>query len=311
MKRWRKEHIVEYGLVVIGIGILILIITSLTGPAVGNIFSNIYSNIQTSPGVNPPAVSQPASNAPAAVKAAINAPYRVGNMIIKNGEMNLLVADTNRAVEQITGVAIDLGGYLISSRVWQADGFKSAQVTMAIPSEQFENAQKRIRGLALQVLNDTASGQDASEEYVDLQSRANNLEATTTRLHEFLKQARDAEQALAVNNRLTDVEAELEQVKGRMQYLRERAAYSTLAINVEPQRPTPTPVPTATPMPTATPVVWQPDKTVEAASDRLSSILRGLGDLIIWLGITIMPFAVPVALVSAGAWHWRRKQKKT
>jgi Flp pilus assembly pilin Flp len=305
MKHWRKKYIVEYGLIIIGIAIVIVIITSLTGPAVGNIFSNIYANVQTSPIANLPTGPQAAANAPVQVKAALSAPYRVGNMIIKNGEMNLLVADADRAVEQITGVAVDLGGYLISSRMWQADGFKSAQMTMAVPSEQFENAQRRIRSLALQVLNDTASGQDASEEYVDLQARANNLEATAARLREFLKAAKDAEQALAVNNRLTEVEAELEQIKGRMQYLRERTAYSTLTVNVEVQRPTPTPVPTATP------VSWQPEKTVEAASNRLSSILRGLGDLIIWLGITIVPFAVPVALVSAGAWHWKRKQKKS
>lgn len=305
MRRWRKGHLIEYGLVIIGIGIVMLVITSLTGPAVGNIFSNIYANAPTSHDANPPTGPQPASNASPEVKVAIRAPYRVGNMIIKNGEMNLLVADTDRAVEYITGVAVDLGGYLISSRMWQADGFKSAQVTMAIPSEQFENARQRIRGLALQVLNDTASGQDASEEYVDLQSRVNNLEATAARLHEFLKEAKDAEQALAVNNHLTDVEAELEQVKGRMQYLRERAAYSTLTVNVELQRPTPTPAPTATP------IVWQPEKTVAAASDRLSSMLRGLGDVLIWLGITIAPFAIPAALISVGAWHWKRKQRRS
>ncbi len=61
-------------------------------------------------------------------------------------------------------------------------GPKHAQVTMGIPSEQFEAAQQRMRALAVQVLVDTASGQDVSEGYVDLQSRANNLEATAMRI---------------------------------------------------------------------------------------------------------------------------------
>ena len=84
-----------------------------------------------------------------------------------------------------------------------------------------------------------------------------------------------------------------------MQYLLERAAYSTLTVNVEVQQPT------------ATPVMWQPEKTVEAASDRLSGMLHGLGDLAIWLSITVVPFAIPAALISVGAWHWKRKQKKS
>ncbi len=301
-----KRSFGEYVAIFIVIGIIVLIISALLGPAVGNVFSNIYANVLSPDNARSASNTQPtsSSNTTTGAKAAVNAPYRVGNMIIKNGEMTLLVANTDRAVDQVTTAALDLGGYLISNRVWQDKGLEYAQVTMGIPSEQFEAAQRRMRALAVQVLVDTATGQDVSEEYVDLQSRANNLEATATRIRDFLKDAKDAEQALAVNNRLTEVEAELEQVKGRMQYLRDRVAYSTLTVNLEPQRPTPTPEPTPTP------IVWHPDKTVEAAGNTLGSMLRALGDLAIWLGITVAPFVVPVALISTGVWQWKRKQKK-
>src|SRR3990172_9309402 len=127
---------------------------------------------------------------------------------------------------------------------------------MGVPVDQFETVQRQLRAIAATVLSDTASGQDVSEEYVDLQSRLTNLEATAAHIREFLAQAQNVEEALQVNARLTEVENEIEQIKGRMNYLKDRAAFSTIVVNLEPRRPTPTPTPTPTPL------AWAPGRTV-------------------------------------------------
>ncbi len=228
-------------------------------------------------------------------------PYRANRLIIKNGEMNLLVADTNRAIDQVTDIAVNSGGYIVSSRTWEQDGFKFATLAMGVPVDQFEAVQRQLRALAANVLSDTASGQDVSEEFVDLQSRLTNLEATAARIREFLDQAKDVEEALQVNARLTEVENEIEQIKGRMNFLQDRAAFSTILVNLEPQRPTPTPTPTPTP------VAWMPEKTFSAATGTLSDILRTIGDLIIWSGVVVAPFAVPVVIVGV---IWSRGRRK-
>jgi hypothetical protein len=225
-------------------------------------------------------------------------------LIIKNGEMTLQVADTDRAIEHVTGIALDSGGYVISSRTWQQDNLTYAAVTIGVPSDQFESVQRQLRAIALQVLNDTASGQDVSDEYVDLQSRVTNLEATAARIREFLSQAKDAEQAILVNTKLTEVENELEQIKGRMAYLKDRSAFSTMALNLEPQHPTPAPPPTATA------IAWTPDKTFGAAAGALGGVLRGLGDLTIWLGAFVAPLTIPVVIVVAIGMRVRRKTAK-
>jgi hypothetical protein len=220
-------------------------------------------------------------------------PYRANRLIIKNGEMNLMVADTDRAIDQVTDVAVNSGGYIVSSRTWFDGELKFATLTMGVPVDQFEAAQRQLRAIAVSVLSDTASGQDVSDEYVDLQSRLTNLEATAARIRQFLDEARNVEEALQVNARLTEVENEIEQIKGRMNYLKDRSAFSTIVVNLEPQRPTPTPTPTPTP------VGWMPEETFEAASGALGRILRSLGDLAIWFGVVVAPFAVPVVIVGA------------
>lgn len=316
-KRFKQDY-AAYLLIVVGIALVLVVIMALLGPATGNVFSNIYSNAPAnyrpadtyaaqSPVVAPPPIE---AATPAGLVSISNAaaPYRSQRLIIKNGEMNLIVADTDRVVDQITDVAVEAGGYIIGSRTWLEADLKFAAIQLGVPVDQFEVVQRRVRGLAMRVINDTASGQDVSDEYVDLQSRVTNLEATAARIREFLQQATDAEQALAVNGKLTEVEAELEQVKGRMAYLKDRAAYSTLMVTLEPQAPTPTPTPLPSPTPTATPDVWQPDRTLAAAGTRLDKMARGLGDLAIWFGVTILPFATPVLIVGGLGWRSRRKQ---
>ena len=99
-------------------------------------------------------------------------------MIIKNAEMELLVADTDVALDSITVIAADYGGYIISSHTWFEDEFKYATIRMGVPVLEFENILRRLRGLALQVTSEIASGEDVTDQYVDLQSRLINLQAT-------------------------------------------------------------------------------------------------------------------------------------
>ncbi len=237
-------------------------------------------------------------------------PSQQTRMIIKNGEMQLLVEDTDHAIEKVTDAAVNSGGYIVSSRTDLTNGFKSARITMGVPVEQFEVVQRQLRSLASAVLSDVASGQDVSDEYVDLQSQLNNQQATSARIREFLKDAKTVEEALKVNDQLSQVESEIEKIKGRLQFLKDRAAFSTIIVDLVPVRPTPTPTPTATPTATPTPTFWQPDKTAERASNTLSGLLRFAGDAIIWIVIVLGPCLIPIALIIALIVYLRRRARK-
>ncbi len=223
---------------------------------------------------------------------------RSNRMIVKDAQVKLLVADTDVAMDRITQIAGDTGGYIISSRVWYQpwldENYKYASITLGVPVDQFENAIRRLRAMSIRVLDETAAGQDVTDEYVDLQSRLRNLEATRDRIREFLDQAKSVEEALQVNAQLAAVEAEIEQVQGRMNYLFDRAAYSTLTIQVEPELP-PMPVP---PTPTPTPETpWDPGAIARDASETSIAIFQGLTGMVIWFGIVLFPFIAPVILI--------------
>ncbi len=229
-------------------------------------------------------------------------PYRADRMIIKNAELSLRVAETDPAIDQVTQIAIDAFGYILTARTWYENDYKYATVTMGVPVDEFENAVRRLRALALKVLDEHASGSDVTDQYVDLESQLRNLEATEARIRTFLEKAQTVEEALLVNQRLSDITAQIEHIKGQMNYLKDRAAYSTITVHLSPEVPTPTPsptptvTPTSTPTPTPTPVAWRPHRTFERSTTVLGTIARTLGDALIWVVVVVGPFALALAL---------------
>jgi hypothetical protein len=231
---------------------------------------------------------------------------RSNRMIIKNADVRLMVKDTDIAIDRATQVIADAGGYIVSSRVWYQDYYgnslKYATVTIGIPVGEFERALVKLRDLAVRVVDEVASGDDVTEQYVDLQSQLTNLEATRARIQDFLKDAKTIDEALRINQELANIEAQIEQIKGRMNYLNDRSAYSTITINFEPEFPVLTPTPTPTAYPTATPIPWNPGETFGEAKSTVTVLYQGIANFLIWVAVVIIPIALPLVLILWAIW---------
>ena len=223
----------------------------------------------------------------------------IDRKIVKNAEVSVLVEDSDIAVDRLTQVVSDVGGYIVSSRVWyqphvDGENYKYATVSLGIPVDQFEVTMRRVRGLGLRVLNENASGEDVTDQFVDLQSRLTNLEATQARIQSFLDDAKSVEEALRINQELAQIEAQIEEVKGRMNYLSDRSAFSTITVTISPELPeivTPSPTPTPTPKP------WTPADTFDDATGTLIKSYQGIMEFAIWLFVVVLPILAPPALV--------------
>jgi hypothetical protein len=238
------------------------------------------------------------------------------HMIVKNGNVKLLVKDTDRSLDGVTQIVSDVKGYIVSSRVWYQDyygtNYKYATLTMGVPVDQFENALLRLRGLSIRVLDENATGEDVTDQFVDLQSQLTNLEATRDRIKGFLDQAKTVDEALRINQQLSEVEAQIEQIKGKMNYLSNRSAFSTITIDLEPQLPdivmTPTPTPTPTPIPQLGP--WDPGTTTQNATNVLVASYRAIIDFLLWIFIVLVPIlAPPILFIWLILWIIRKKNK--
>jgi hypothetical protein len=222
-------------------------------------------------------------------------------MIIWNANISLTVDDTQTKIEAVQAIAQDMGGYTVSSEAWQSDEQLYAQLTIRVPAERFEEAMNQLRDLAIQVNRESATSEDVTDQYVDLESRLRHLEAKEAQLLKFLDSAEDTESVLAVYEQLSMTQAEIEQVKGRMKYLRTLAALATISVELYPEDMEP-------------PVVedgWTPGRTLRNAARALVNTVEVLADLAIWAIIYLLPIllflAIPVALV---IWFVRRRKEK-
>jgi hypothetical protein len=226
-----------------------------------------------------------------------SASAEAGRMIIKNADLRLQVEDTDVAIDRTTQMVGDLGGYIVSSRTWVQSYYeynlKYATITIGLPVAQFERGLSRLRGLAIQVLDESASGEDVTDQYVDLQSQLTNLEATRERIKTFLDQAQTVDEALRINQQLSDIERQIEQLKGQINYLQDRSAYSTITVNLEPKLPELI----STPTPTPTPNPWKPGETFTEAKDTLTHAYQGIVNFLIWFFVVIVPIALPFVLI--------------
>ncbi|MDQ3005725.1 MAG: DUF4349 domain-containing protein [Chloroflexota bacterium] len=232
--------------------------------------------------------------------------------IIKNADVRLLVKDTEVAVNRSTQIISDLGGYLVSSRIWYQDYYGNnlmyATLTLGIPVDEFERALTRMRELSIRVLDETAAGEDVTEQYVDLQSQLVNLEATRARIQEFLTDAKTVDEALRINQELANIEAQIEQIKGQMNYISDRSAFSTITVNFEPEFPILTPTPTATAYPTATPIPWKPGDTFNDAKGTVTVAYQGIANFLIWFVVVILPIVLPPALILWALWKFMNRK---
>jgi hypothetical protein len=231
---------------------------------------------------------------------------RSNRMIVKNADVRLTVKDTDVAIDRTTQVIGDAGGYIVSSRVWYQDYYgnnlKYATVTLGVPVQEFEKVLSKLRGLAIKVVDETAAGDDVTDQYVDLQSQLTNLEATRARIQEFLKDAKTVDEALRINQELSNIEGQIEQIKGQMNYLNDRSAFSTITVNLEPEFPILTPTPTVTPRSTATPIPWNPGETFGEAKNTIVVVYQGIGNFLIWLAVVILPILLPPAIIIWAVW---------
>ena len=235
----------------------------------------------------------------------------VQRMVIKDAEMELLVDNTDAAMAQVTQMANDYGGYIISAQTWFTGEHKFATVRLGVPSGNFETVLNNLRNLGIKVVKETVSGQDVTAEYVDLETRLTNLEATAERVRGFLDEADTVEEALKVNQQLSQLEGEIEQVKGQMRFYEGRSAFSTITVSLTPQFPTPTPTLTPTPTPTPTPEPgWNPGATLEKSAGVLETLAKFTVDVLIWLVVIAGPFAIVALIIFlVGRSIWRRTKR--
>jgi PKD repeat protein len=154
-------------------------------------------------------------------------------MIVRTGHMELVVADVASAIEQIAGLAASYEGYVVSSNSWRDGDRLAGTIAIRVPAEYYDDAIRALRQMAVEVNLESTSSTDVTEEYVDLSAKLHNLEASEEQLLKLMEKAGKVSEILEVQRELSRTRGEIEQTKGRMQYLEQTSATSLIDVRLE------------------------------------------------------------------------------
>ena len=236
--------------------------------------------------------SVPAVTDAGAKGAAPGAPAAPDRIVVKTATLSMVVNDPSDAAQRITTLATGMGGFVVSSNTSEAsvdasgNKIMQASLTVRVPSAQLDTALTQIRAMAVEVKNVSVTGQDVTSQYTDLQSQLRNAEDAETQLQHIMDAATKTEDVMAVFNQLTQVQQQVEQLKGQIQYYDESASMSAITMDL---------IPNALNQPIEV-GGWQPQGVAKDALEALVHAFQGLATGGIWVGLYLLPLALVIGL---------------
>lgn len=220
----------------------------------------------------------------------------VERVVLKTAEISIAVTKPSDTMKVISDLANKLGGFVVSSYTWKDVNYSSgrsydkATITIRVPAEKLDSTLAEIRSMSATgkdgVISESQSGQDVTSDYVDSESRLRNLRAAETQLMKLMENTDNLEHTLEVFRELTSIREQIEVLEGHLNYLKESAALSSVAVTLVAEA-------------SMQPIDiggWKPQGVVRESLERLVRSFQSLVDFLIRFGITCLPFLIPLGV---------------
>ena len=215
-----------------------------------------------------------------------------------SADVELRARDPWAVAEGARRIPAELGGDVLS--VVQSGGtdMRSARLVMRVPAPKFDEAIERLKKLDAEIMASTIDTKDVTEQFVDLRARLASKQREEEQYRTLLSQARSVEDTLRVTQALARTRTEVEQLQGQLNALTGRVDYSRITVRI-------TNVADIT-----TASAWQPARTAAEALVALVSLLKLLGDIVIWAVLVgWLPALLAWLFVQVRRWYLHRFPK--
>lgn len=223
--------------------------------------ANVPTPAPPPPAPTPPNTNPPNTNPPN-TKAKNAGPSTRAPVIIFQGDVKMLAEEEAipKTIDRIVDLAEQAGGHIAAR--------KDTSVQVKVPSAKFRETLSKIDELG-GVTSRSVGADDVSEEFHDLEVRLTNLRATRARLQDFMTKATNVNEMLVVERELERIAQEIDKIEGRLEFLRTRAAMSTISVafTAKPKLVAPiaaqTPAAPTSPRRVELPIAWMNDVGID------------------------------------------------
>lgn len=189
-------------------------------------------------GASAPQHETAAGSAPAAVEGEVMDGAEVTDMpaaqrmIIHNATLELRADDPEEVIEHAVAIARAVSGHASGSETASDNGeVQHATATLRVPSDSFEETLQQLREHG-ELLHESVTGEDVTEQYMDLEARLHAQQTLEKRLLLLVAQASSVEETLEVERELARVRGNVESLDAQTRSLSNRAAMATIELRV-------------------------------------------------------------------------------
>ena len=150
--------------------------------------------------------------------------------IIKKGQIRFKTADVNKTNSLITQTVKELNGYITMENAYDYSDRLEHRLIIRVPAEKFDMLFKNISESVEKFDSKHVDVLDVTEEYIDIDARIKTKKALQNKYIELLKRATKVEEILNIEKEIGNLQEEIESVEGRMKYLQDNIAFSTLNV---------------------------------------------------------------------------------
>ena len=224
-----------------------------------------------------------------------------GRKIIRNTTMTVETRTFDDSIVVLKRAVSAVSGYIEYSSQNSGGYTRSAEYTCRIPAESYHPFLESVSG-AGSVVHTEERTEDATARYVDMESRLRSLRTQEERLLKLMEESGSLEELLAVQDKLMEVQYQLDSYTGQMKALTDRIDYATVNVCLEE-------VEVYTPI--------EPsfgEKIADTFREMLRDVKNGLEELVL-----VIIYLIPLWIVAAAAAgitvllvkrHKRKKAKK-
>ena len=157
--------------------------------------------------------------------------------IIYNANLDVEVKNYQDAVSHLEQEINAKNGYVVSSDSYQIEEeIREGTITARIPQEYFQAFLDIVEQGDMKITHKSISGEDVTEQYIDLESRLKSKKVVEERLLEFMDNAEKTEDLLNISNDLADVQEEIERITGQLNYIKNKSDLATVTIHIRENR---------------------------------------------------------------------------
>jgi hypothetical protein len=223
----------------------------------------------------------------------------VAQYLIKTLKVNMSVKDTRKVADEVqTWISTtDPRSSSAGADYEQAgDNLYNVTLSFSVQASLYPQIKSYLRDYAPQhggqlvSLNETV--QDVTNDYIDTNSRLTNLKHEQSRLLDLLGHAQALGDIVSIQDKLTDVEGQIEQIEAHLKALNDQVTFYTVTIALQP-------IETTTPPPSSG---WNVGGIFHDAFAASLGFAQGLATFLIWL-LAFSVYIIPAAFLF---WLWVR-----